>query len=299
MLRSLLDTLLVARFELMRALRTWRALALAVLYVIALSGATYIYVRILWFIEAGLAETLGVPMTEKPGAMMDELMDNGELQRMIREMSGTPDAVEYLLTWPLLAVWGLWIGILLLPFLATSASAECISIDMSTRALRFEALRTGRAELVLGRFFGQVGLTGIAAICGLSGAWLVGMTQMVGNDPVFLATGLAALGLRAWLFGLPFIGLGVAFSQLTASPNWARVLAVGSTAGSWIAFGLAREFRDTSWGWLCDLVLQVLPQGWLQGLWTPNEWLISGLVYIALSLCAVGLGFVRFARRDL
>ena len=45
--------------------------------------------------------------------------------------------------------------------------------------------------------------------------------------------------------------------------------------------------------------LQVLPQGWLNGLWTPREWLVSGLVYIALSLCAVGLGFVRFSRRDL
>jgi hypothetical protein len=297
--RSLLDTLLVARFELLRALRTWRALALTVLYVIALSGATYIYIRILWFIESGVAETLGVPMTEKPGAMMDELLENGELTRMVREMSGNPDAVEYLLTWPLLSVWGLSIGILLLPFLATSASAECISIDMGSRALRFEALRTGRAELVIGRFLGQVALTGTAALAGLTGAWVVGMTQMVGNDPVLLAGGLATLGLRAWLFGLPFIGLGVAFSQLTASPNWARVLALGSTAGSWIAFGVARAYRDSSWGWLCDLVLQLLPQGWLQGLWTPREWVLTGAVYASLSLLAIGLGFVRFSRRDL
>lgn len=299
MTRSMLDTVLIARFELLRAIRTWRALALTVLYVIALSGATYIYVRILWFIESGVAETLGVPMTEKPGAMMDELMDNGELTRMVREMSGNPDAVEYLLTWPLLAVWGLSIGILLLPFLATSAAAECISIDMGSRALRFEALRTGRAELVIGRFLGQVALTGTAALAGLSGAWLVGMTQMVGNDPVQLAGGLAVLGLRAWLFGLPFIGVGVAFSQLTASANWARVLALGTTAGSWIAFGMARGFRDTSWGWLCDLTLQILPQGWLQGLWTPSEWLLSGVAYVALSLLAVALGFIRFSQRDL
>ncbi|MCO4745072.1 MAG: hypothetical protein KC912_09805 [Proteobacteria bacterium] len=298
-MRSVLDTFLVARFELMRAMRTWRAVALATLYVIALSGATYIYVRILWFIEAGLAETLGVPANDKPGAMMNELMDNGDLTRMLQEMSGSPEAVEYLLTWPLLSIWGLWIGILLLPFLATSAAAECISIDMSTRALRFEALRTGRAELVLGRFFGQVALTGIAASFGLVGAWVVGMTQMVGNDPIVLAYGLAAMGLRAWLFGLPFIGLGVAWSQWTASPNWARVLSVSFTAGSWILFGLATEFRDSSWGWLSDLVLQVLPQGWLNGLWHPTDWIISGGVYIALSLLAVGLGFIRFSRRDL
>lgn len=299
MIRSVLDTWLVARFELMRAVRTWRALALAVLYIIALSGATYIYVRILWFIEAGLAETLGVPMTDKPGTMMNELLDNGELQRMVAEMSGNPAAVDYVLSWPLLAFWGLWIGILLLPFLATSAAAECISIDMSTRALRFEALRTGRAELVLGRFLGQVMLTGLAATCGLFGAWVVGMTQMVGNDPFMLAYGLAAMGLRAWLFGLPFIGIGVAFSQFTASPNWARVLALGTTAISWIATGIAVEFRDSRWGWLSDLALQILPQGWLDGLYTPREWMLSGLVYIALSLCAVGLGFIRFGRRDL
>lgn len=298
-MRSLVDISLVARFELARALRTWRALALTILYVIALSGSTYIYVRIIWFIEAGIAEGLAVPVNDKPGAMMSELMENGELRRMLGDMSGNAGAVDYLMTWPLLATWGLWIGLLLLPFLAASAASECISIDMNSRALRFEALRTGRSELVLGRFLGQVMLTGTAACAGLAGAWVVGLTQMVGNEPVALAHGLAALGLRAWFFGLPFIGFGVACSQWTLSANWARVLAVGGTAGSWICYGLARAFRDSSWGWLSDLVLQLLPQGWMNSLWTPREWLWSAAVYVGLSLFAVALGFVRFSGRDL
>ena len=69
------------------------------------------------------------------------------------------------------------------------------------------------------------------------------MTQMVGNDPIMLAMGLGVLGLRAWLFGLPFIGLGVAWSQWTASPNWARVLAVGrlATLGQVVGEGVVHE----------------------------------------------------------
>jgi hypothetical protein len=43
-----------------------------------------------------------------------------------------------------------------------------------------------------------------------------------------------------------------------------------------------------------------LPQGWLRTLWEPGfAWMLPALVCATLGAAAVGLGFARFASRDL
>ena len=227
-LASLRDTFEVARFELIRALRTWRAVALTLLFVVATTGAAFVFVGLLWVLEAELASTLGVPTTDRPGAMTGRLMESGELRRMLEAMIGEEDLVDAVLWHPVLALFHLWFCLLLGPFFATTSAAECIAVDNRTRALRFEVLRTGRLELVMGRFIGQVLLTSIAFTAAVLGPWIVGVFFMVGNDPLHLAGSLLWLTPRALAFSLPFVGVGVAASQLTtfhqASMVYARRL---------------------------------------------------------------------------
>lgn len=296
---SFRDAWLVARFEVLRAIRTWRALALIVLYLVATAGSAWIFVEFLHVLETAVAETLMVPVTDRPGAMLGELVKGDELRGVIAGMTGDEALVDDVLAWPVLAIFHLWFALLLTPFFAASTAAEAVSIDLSTRALRFEVLRTGRLELAVGRFLGQAALTGLASFVGVLGTWAVGMLGMVGNDPFELFGALCWLTLRAWVFALPFAGFGVAVSQATASPNWARVLAVAGTAGSWIAYGVALNYVLTPWGPLCDVVLQVVPQGHMRGLWQPVGWIGSGLVCGGLALAWVAVGYARFARRDL
>lgn len=293
------DVLLVAWFELLRSLRTWRAVALCVLYLVAATGGAWLFVELIGVLENELATQLGVPRTDTPGAMLDQLVASDTFRELLSAMVGSSDLVKGLLDIPVLAVFHLWMGLLLVPFFAASASAECISIDLRSRALRFEALRTGRFELVMGRFVGQVVLTGVASFIALGGVWAVGMFAMVGNEALDLAANLVWLTLRAWAFGLPFVGLGVACSQLTTSSAWARVLAIGLTAGSWVGYGGARWAEQTDYAVVADVALQVLPQGWIRGLWHPTEWMLSATVCAALGVSAVALGYVRFAGRDL
>ncbi len=299
---ELRDIGLIASFEVRRAVRTWRALALIVLYVVATAGAAYVFTQIIGAAEQSLASTLGVPATDTPGTMLTELKANREFRGALSQAVGGTDQLDALLQWPLLAIFHLWFSFLLVPFFAASASAESIALDVRTRALRFEALRTGRLEIVLGRFLGQLLLTGLAAAASIGGVWTVGMLYMVGHTPLGLATGLVWFAVRAWFFSIPFVGIGVACSQLTASPAWARVLAISMTAGSWVALGIARwlETRGDGWAIVADLLIQILPQGWLMTMWAPGlDWMVAALVCSALGLVAVGLGYARFAGRDL
>lgn len=295
------DVFLVAQFEVLRAIRTWRALALIVLFVVASAGASFLFVQFIGLIENTIADQLGVPQTEVPGAMLGELVESETWRQLVEALVGAPHLVEFVLSIPPLAMFDLWFGCVLVPFFAASASAECLAIDVRSRAIRYEALRTGRLELVLGRFLGQILLTGVAV--GASGLVVlaVGLGFMVLDAPITLAGWLGLFSVRVWVFSLPFIGLGVAASQITSSPAWARVMAIGGAAGSWVLYGLARYAKGNGIGsWIADMVLQILPQGWLAGLWEPGlAWLGSAVAIVALSVVAVALGYPRFARRDL
>jgi len=297
---TLRDAGLVARFEVVRAVRTWRALALVLVYLIANGGGIYLFIQAIGAMERSVASGLGVASTTRPGALLDQLRRGEELPQMLEALTGSAEAASRLIDEPLLAVFQLWLGILFLPFLGATASAETLAADVRTRAVRFEALRTGRGELVLGRFLGQVLLTGGATALALFAAWSLGMGQMTGQAPVGLAWGLLVWGGRAAVFAFPFVGLGLACSQWTASPMWARVLALSLTAGSWILYGWTTWVKASPWVWLADGLAPLLPQTWIGGLWSGGlDLVISVVACGGLGLGALALGFVRFGARDL
>ncbi len=299
-LTSIRDIYLVCRFEVLRAVRTWRAMALFVLYGISTTGAAFLFTRFVKVMENSLARQMGVAETEVPGAMLQELMQSDSFREMIVGMVGSAELLDEILGIPLLAIFNLWVGFILIPFFAAAASAESIAIDTQSRAIRYEVLRTGRLELVIGRFSGQLVLTACATFVACLGVWGVGMFMMRGNMAMPLAFWLCWLSIRAWFFSIPFVGIGMAMSQITTSPAWARVLAVGITAGSWVAFGIARGFEDSErWAIPADLALQILPQGYMNAMWEPVGWMGSAVVCSLLGAVALIIGFARFARRDL
>ena len=76
---------------------------------------------------------------------------------------------------------------LFVPFLAATAASEAIALDLRSRALRYEALRAGRAEILLGRFAGQLLLAGVAMAASLVGVWTLGVTLSSDPQPLGLA----------------------------------------------------------------------------------------------------------------
>lgn len=294
------DIWLVARFELLRNLRTWRALALTLLYIIVMGGGAYVFTRFVGTLENALAETLMVPQTEVPGAMLDKLMREDSLRGPLGAMIGDPALLDSVLQWPVLTIFHLWMGMLLVPFLAASTSAESIVLDTQSRAVRFECLRTGRVELVTGRFVGQLLLLMAATLLSVGATWTVGMVYMVGNDPWILASHLIWLTPRLWVVALPFIGLGLAASQATESANMARVVAIVVTLLSLILCKRAEQMLKRGGGIAWDVILQLMPWNWMDGMWRPGAgWLVEGGVLILLGFAAMAMGLPVFLKRNL
>lgn len=298
-LTSLRDVYLIARFDVLRALRTWWAAALFLLYGLATTGAAWGFIGLVGQMERALAKQLGVPATERPGAMLQQLLESESFRSILEGMVGSEAALEQVLQVPVLAIFNLWFGFGVMPFFAAMASAECVSVDMGTRAIRYEALRTGRLELVAGRYVGQLVLTGIATAISVIGVLVLGLWQMRGNDPATLAWWLCWLSLRAWFFSMPFVGIGVAASQITTWPMLARVIALIATAGTWALYASLGLFEGTRLAFVGDLLVQVLPQGWITQMWEPVGWLAPALVCACLGPVAALVGYVRFARSDL
>lgn len=294
---TLRDVASVALFEWIRAIRTWRALALLTLYVVASAGGAYLFVELIGELETALAATMGVPATAQIGVMLDELHRSASFRELLREMTFSDD-IDALLDLPVLAIFHLWLGIILVPFVGATSAAESLSGDLATRAIRYEAVRTGRLELVTGRFLGQAMLTGVASVVGTVGAWAVGTLYLHGTDPLELAIGLVRMAIRAWAYSLAYVGMGIGISQWTANPNLARVVAILGVAVTWPLFGTARFEGNDVPGPVADLMLQILPQGWMPGLWTP-AWPVTALACASLGYAWVAVGYARFARRDL
>jgi ABC-type transport system involved in multi-copper enzyme maturation permease subunit len=300
-LTAIKDAVLIARFELLRALRTWRALSLVAIYLVCTSGTAWMFTRVIRMFEHEAARTLGIATTDTPGAMMAELSKTEMWRGFLSDLTGRPELVEALVSVPAIAVFHLWVSFILVPMFAATAAAESVALDTSTRAIRYEALRTGRFEIAVGRYLGQLLLTGTAGGIGLFGTLAVGLGFMVGNSPFLLFATLVVFTFKAWLFAMPFVGMGVAISLMTSSAAWARVLALGGVAGSWVVFGVLRATEDRAWmGPIGDVLLPILPQTWLSGFWEPGlgSW-PTVLVCAGLGASAVSLAAIRFVRRDL
>ncbi len=298
---TLRDLFWVAAFEASRALRTWRALSLVTVYCVGTGGSTWIFIQFIGMLERQLAEGMGIATTDVPGTLLTELAKSDSWREVLGNMIGSEVRAGELVQVPMLAIFHRWVGFLLVPLFAATASAESLALDVSSRAIRYEALRTGRTPIVFGRWAGQLGLSAVALVAGAVVTWSLGMWAMVGNDPAKLAAALVEASTRVFLFALPASAAGMMASALVRSGAWARVLAIGAVSGSWIAYGACRVAVEEGSLWqarLGEVVLPLLPQTWLSGLWDPAGW-ISPVVLVLLSAGITSLAAARFAARDL
>lgn len=297
---SLRDALLVARFTLARAVRTKSALALCLLYLLASTGATYVFTRILLQIENETADLLSVPRVTKPGAMLDTLRENGNLESMVNGLVSRPDLAEWAMDQPILTLVHFWFALGVLPFLAVALGAEAIAPDARDRSIRFELVRTGRLELVSGRLAGQAVLLGAGALGAVAGTWCVAMFGMVDQPALRQVATLLEATPRLWLWSLPFLGLGVAASQLTSTVNVARSLALFAAVLTWIGWGWLNSDLMADWPILKAVLEPALPQTYVLDLWGPGlAWASSGAVLPLLGFVAALLPWPIFARRNL
>jgi hypothetical protein len=276
---SLRDTFQVGRFHLIRAVRTWTVVFLCAVYMLGAGGVAWSFRGLIGKLEQSAAELLRVPVTDTPGAMVEILRGREELQSIMSGLIPDDTLLDWALSLPVLTIPHFWMALVLLPFIAAVIGAEVISPGIRDRSLRYELVRTGRLELMLGRWAGQCVLIGLGTTLSV----LLGMTPP----------------LIAW--SLPFLGLGVACSQSTANTNFARLFALFGTVSTWIAFGVFQtDWMVRKAPWLVDILEPLLPQSYIESLWGPGlVWVLPSVILLGLGIGFALLGFPLFARRNL
>lgn len=302
MSRFVADVWWVAVYELGEAVRT-RLFQLVLLgYAGGIGAATWILVQILKSFEQTAAKTLGMPSTERPGAMMDTLLENGEVVRLVAGIVGSDVDATRLLEEPLLGLWTGMASMALLPVVLLFSASGSIAAEVKSRSVRYLSCRTGRLQIGLGKLFGQLLIAAVAAVIGGVVAWTMGMLLMTGNPPVALALSILDRTARAAVWALPFAGLGLAASQWIPSPNGARVVAAGVLLAMPIAAHWLQESVDVSLlGRLADLAGMFIATTAWTDFWSLDPGTFAGAVVrsIVLAVIYYSLGHVVFARRDL
>ena len=297
---SLRDATVVGRFHLMRAVRSRSAVVLCFAVALVHMGGAWVFREILRTMENGAAQALGVPTTDRPGSMLSVLRDRDDFRRMMQEMVPDPSLLEWAMNLPYLSLGHFWIALGALPFLAAAAGAETFSEDIKTRALRYEIVRTGRLEVLGGRFLGQAMLVFLAVLVANTGTWVIAMATMVEQPPVRQMATLLAFTPRLCAWSLPFLGLGVACSMLTANVNTARSLALGVTVSTFVAWGFLESRRADLLGPLEIPLGQLLPQRHMLALWDPGlGWLAPSAILVVFGGVLASSTFPLFARRNL
>ena len=302
MKRFAADVWWVAVYELGEAVRTRLFQLVLLAYCGGIAGSTWVLVRILRRLEASVAEPLGVPATDRPGALMGALQADGKLADLVGGLVDSDTDITALLDEPLVAVWTGATSMGLLPLVLVFSASASIAAEVKSRSVRYLLCRTGRLQIGLGKLAGQLLVAVVAALLGAAVAWVLGMTLMVGNPPVEMAVALVGRTLRAVAWALPFAGLGLAASQWVANPNGARVLAAGLLFGMPIADGLLFTASGTDFlGRLADLGGMFLATSLWADFWTPDLGLLGATVVKALVLAVIyfASGYAVFTRRDL
>ena len=301
MINSIRDTLFIAYFHILRAIRTRTMLFLFVVYLLISGGTAWFGRAIIHEFEKQTADALMVPQTKTPGAMMETLRTQDNFHRLISSMVPDPELVEWAMTLPVLTIFHYWISLAVLPFIVAIIGAELIAPTIKDRSLRYELLRTGRLELIMGRFLGQGLLIAAGTLLACIAPLIIGHFFMV-QQPFFdTIWTLLSFVPKLVVWSLPFLGLGIALSMITQVTNLARIVSLASVAGSWVLYGyllFQEEIGEQTL--LVAIVYPLIPQYHGTALWFPSwDWLLSGSILCTMSIVYCMFGYPLFSRRNL
>lgn len=291
----------VALFDLAESLRSKKALALLILYLLGSIAAAVLFVALLTQVEETVAsEILAVASSDKPGVLSESLMESEQVLQMVTGLVGDPALAAELLSIPLLALFYGWLSLTFLPLFAALISADTISAHLADGSCRFVLFRIDRLSWALGTFFGQAMLMFGGIVLAGVGVWIVGFIGLNSFEPVETAWWIARLGLRTQTYGMAFLGMVIGASQMTRSVNGSQAMALlglfglgvgGAVTGSaWI------QEWGTQWGSFVPVIAQsvhtLFPNAHRLTLWQPDLWtrLPGMLILMCLSVVYFSIG---------
>ena len=284
---------LVALFDLYESLRSRRAIALLSLYVIAATGASAVFVKMV----RAARDKLGPEST----AAATAVFQSDEFIRDVGKLLGNVEIARALVSTPPLALFYGWLAMFFIPVLIVLTSSETIATERASGAARFVLFRVDRLSWALGKLLGQLFLMAVGVGLGATASYALGLLYMPGFVPWETAWWMLRLTGRACCYGFAYLGLAFWASQWARTAARARWFGLVLLVGCWLAGSLLKlpaitERAET----LATAVLRLLPGTYQLPLWDPD--IVTRLTAMgALLLLGTAffvVGYLRFARQD-
>jgi ABC-type transport system involved in multi-copper enzyme maturation permease subunit len=289
---------IVARFELLEALRSRLALFVVGVYAAGAALGAWAFAGALRAAEltarSALAESMGVPADSLPADLVRQKaipsIARGIEDERIREVLLTMDPL------------GIFYGFMALNLVAVFVllmSSAAHAGDLESGAARFALFRVDRASWALGKTLGQAALLAAGLLVGALVSGLVGLRL----DSAFSLSTFLSLhraSLSAWLYGLAYLGLFGGLSMNARTPLRARglsfVLLVALALGHALVSSEAVQARAPALAharWL-------FPAEYKSGLWFTDlgSFAVSVVGLLGLGALGLWLGIRGFERRD-
>lgn len=287
---------IVARFELLEALRSRLFIIVVSMYGAGAAIGSYVFLKAVTTAESAvrhqLAERLQVDESKLPQNMVRE--------NLIPIVLGffDPKLKDELLSMPLLTI---FYGIMALNFVALLVlvvSTGTMAADLSSGAARYALFRCDRLTWALGKLLGQELLLAAGLAVGALTAGLVGALV---DDAFEQQTWIWLLrtSFRAWLYGSAYLGLFCGLSLVSRSPLRARALALFAWIGIGIIHGLVTSDAINEKVPVKALAY-AFPAAHREALWSP-EWgtyLPAAAALLAFGAVCFLAGHAIFTRRD-
>src|SRR5499425_2208095 len=221
-LSPLVETMAVARTELLRTLRNARVLVLLLLF-----GTSTALVGLL----VGLV-TRGLSSQDPEAAAQASAGILGFL------VGGDGAAFERLSELPLLVPVVFRITLFFVPLFIALLGYDQLSAEVSTGSIRYLAVRARRGSILAGKFLAQALVMGVLLALVVAGLFVAGVGLKSGLDPVTYA----AAAVRFWLGGaalaFAYLALTALSSAMTTGPGSSLLLNVGALFGFWVLHGI-------------------------------------------------------------
>lgn len=299
--RFLRDVVVVAVQELADALRSRRALVVLLLFLLGAVAGTLASIKFIHTIEKSLSGMLGLEAGSGTGGTTATLWKNQWFRRTVTDMVDDKTLAEALLDVPPLSLFYMVIAFFFTPMLVTLTAAPRLAEEIWSGSARFVLFRTTRLAWCTGKFGGQALLLLAALLASVPAAWLCGLLRMTDYPAWATAAAMTTFAIKAWLYGLAFLGLASGVSLLFRSPGLATAGGLIALMGVTAAFHVARHYAGPGWRRLLDLVPPLTPRAHYYDLLRPDfvHSSTAALYLLLLGLGYLALGYGRLARRDL
>ncbi|HVP60907.1 MAG TPA: ABC transporter permease subunit [Myxococcaceae bacterium] len=284
----LLETLAVARTELLRTIRNARVLVLLLLF----ATSTALIGLVVGLLTRGLD-------AQGPEAAA------AATARILGFLSGEDGAaIQRLSELPLLVPLVFRATLFFLPLFIALLGYDQLSAELSTGSIRYLAVRARRGSILAGKFVAQAVVLGVLLALVLVGLFVAGAGLRPGLEPLSYAAAAARFWVGGVAFAFAYLALTALSSAVTTSPGGSLLLNVGALFGFWLLDAIGgraalvhRMGGPASW---TEALRWASPSAYASGVLGSSSALLgSAAAYGVFGVVFLAIAWAAFRARDL